>query len=288
MVKTFKETIHSLQDPNYGNVIISKPLKKVVWYWSQYLLLISALGFLMTIFFITNKLPQLPRFIEEKFPEGDIAFNGGQLSTTISQPLFIGSQEFALVLDTEASASALDKYSSGILFQKNQILMKSEDGQTDIQTYDKIPDFSINKQIASETISKNIVKIWFALFGIVLLFTLIISSITWFWKGLSYVIWALLFLAIAKFIMKKNLSYLQILKIVIYASVLPFLLSIILSFFPNPILEILNLAVLSYFGFNWVSNIQSDTVVQLVEAPQIITPVIKISRTKKKRKSSKS
>jgi hypothetical protein len=288
MVKTFKETIRSLQDPGYGNVIISQPLKKVVWYWTRYLLLVAGMGFLLAIFFVTNKLPQLPRFIDEKFPQGDITFKGGQLSTTIAQPLFIGSQEFALVLDTEASASALDKYSSGVLFQKNQILLKSEDGQTDIQTYDRVPDFSVNKQIASEAISKNIIKIWFALFGIVLLFTLIISSITWFWKGLSYVIWALLFLAISKFIMKKNLTYLQVLKIVIFASVLPFLLSIILSFFPNPILEILNLAVLSYFGFNWISNVQSELPAPLAKAPPVIAPVVRRSKPGKKKKSTKS
>jgi len=288
MIKTFKETIHSLQNPNYGNTIISLSLRKVIWYWTKYLLLIAGIGFFIAIFFVTNKLPQLPRFILEKFPEGNISFNNGQLSSTVLQPMVIGSPEFALILDTEASDSALDIYSSGILFQKNQILLKSEDGQTDIQTYERVPDFSIDKQTASETVSKNIIKIWFIIFGAILSLTLIISSITWFWKGLSYLIWALLFLAIAKFIMKKNLDYLQVLKIVIYASVLPFLLSIILSFFPNPILEILNLAVLSYFGFNWISNIQTEQTISPIIEPLEIVQKSKTSRAKKVKKSSKS
>jgi hypothetical protein len=288
MIKTFKETIHSLQNPNYGNTIISLSLRKVIWYWTKYLLLIAGISFFIAIFFVTNKLPQLPRFILEKFPEGNISFNNGQLSSTVLQPMVIGSPEFALILDTEASDSALDIYSSGILFQKNQILLKSEDGQTDIQTYERVPDFSIDKQTASETVSKNIIKIWFIIFGAILSLTLIISSITWFWKGLSYLIWALLFLAIAKFIMKKNLDYLQVLKIVIYASVLPFLLSIILSFFPNPILEILNLAVLSYFGFNWISNIQTEQTISPIIEPLEIVQKSKTSRAKKVKKSSKS
>ncbi len=260
------------------------PLGAVIWYWTKYLLLMAGISLIGITFFITNKLPQLPRFIAEKFPDGTLEINNGILSSSISQPLVMGNNDFVFILDTNASPSALDTYTSGLLLQKDQAIIKSEDGHENIQSYKQIPNFSTSRQDLADTISKNIVKVWFIIFGILFTLTSIFSVFTWFWKAVSYLIWSVIFYLIAKFILKKKLAFIEVLKIVIYASVLPFILSIILSFSPNPILEILNLGVLSYFGFNWISNIKTGdakpTPVSAIQ-PQISAP----TKTRKRKKS---
>lgn len=283
MIKTFRETLTSLQDSNYGNKIITLPLGAVIWYWTKYLILIAGISLIGITFFITNKLPQVPRFITEKFPDGTFEIKDGVLSSSISQPLVMGNNDFVFILDTNASPSALDSYTSGFLLQKDQAVIKSEDGHQNVQSYKQVPNFSTSRQDLADAISKNIVKVWFAIFGILFVLTLIFSTFTWFWKAVSYLIWAAIFYLITNFILKKKLQFIEVFKIVIYASVLPFILSIILSFSPNPLLEILNLGVLSYFGFNWISNITTEEDV-VKPAPPVQTQVSAPSKTRKGKK----
>lgn len=288
MISTFKETIRSLQDQYYGNEIIARPLRSVIWYWSKYLLLLAGIVTLLSVAFMTNLLPQAPRFIEEKFPSGYIQLKDHLLTTSLPQPIVIGNKEFALIMDTENStASELEAYVSGISFHKDQVFLKSEDGRIESQSYSQVPDFYADKNPVIDFLSHNMVKVWFVLLGLILILVLIGTSITWSWKMLSYVIWSAVFFLIVKFIMKKTLNYLQVFRIVIYAGVLPFLFSTLLSFFPSPILEILNLAIFSYLGFNWVTNLKTPAPLEPVYEP-VSLPEAPVTHKRKTRKTKRT
>jgi hypothetical protein len=104
-------------------------------------------------------------------------------------------------------------------------------------------------------VSSNSVKIWFGLTIALLVLAILAGLLIWFYRFISFAVWSAIFLIITKYLLKKSLTYLNIFKLVVYASILPFLFSMLLSTSSSPILDILNLAIMAYFTFNWIRNL---------------------------------
>jgi len=155
-----KETVASIKDANYGQVIITKSIKQVLWYWSKYLIFISIIPIIVAIFAFTRYLPESPKFIRDQFPEGKLTVKNHQLSTTVKEPFKTGNQDFSLIIDTGGNPKELDKVTSGILLLKDKAVIKSQDNQIDTQDYKKIPDFSTDKSQLSSWVSKYQFNLW--------------------------------------------------------------------------------------------------------------------------------
>ncbi len=282
MLATFKETITSLRDPKYGQIIIAKPLKSVVWYWTKYLLLVSFIPMIIAIVLLTRFLPEAPKLVEKKLPEGTLGSKNHELFTTI-QPLDLkipeteGSGPFRFIFDLNASPSAAESMSDGVLVLKDQLIVKTSDGRTQIQTFEKLPDFSTDKSQIAGWIRAHRYQIWTAGFIVILLVTAVISGITWVFRFLIFLVWTLVSWLVAKYLMKKSLTYLQVLNIVIYSSIIPLLLSLILTLTPNPILSLLNTGIFVFFIFTWIKNISPSAAV--TSSAPLPSPVKK-SRTR--------
>ena len=258
MVATFKETLTSLQDPKYGQVIISRSLKFVLWYWTKYLLLLAIFPLLLTIFAFTYFLPQLPRLAEKNFPEGTLGARNHQLFSTIPQPYQIWQgQNFAFILNLEGHPEDLDRTSNGVLILKDKFIAKTENGRTQIQTFSNIPDFSLDKYQLATWLANHRYQIWLVGTVAIILITAIFIGGFWLFRLGSFSLWTLVFWAGNKISIKKHLSYLQIFNLVVYASIFPLLLSAILFFAPNGILSLVTLGLFLFFSFSWLKNIPS-------------------------------
>jgi hypothetical protein len=275
MIATFKETITSLQDNKYGQVIIGKSFKSVLWYWTKYLLLISIFPLVLVISLLTRYLPQAPKFILDNFPEGTLTVKDSQLSSTINQPYKLGDSNFSVILDTGGNLSELDSVQSGVLFLKDKLVTKSPESQIQTQTYGRLPDFSLDKFQLADWITQNRSRLWFGGLVLILVAAVLISAAVWSGYLLGFVIWALVFWLVGKYLLKKVLTYVQCLNIVIYAQVLPLILSFILSFAPNQILDYMRLLIFFYFGFSWIWNLpgtEVPTPAPLTEKPVPVLP----------------
>jgi maltodextrin utilization protein YvdJ len=284
VINTFKETVISLQDNKYGLTIIAKPLKQVFWYFIKYLLLVSVLPLVIGTFLLTRYLPQTPKLIVDNFPDGLIQIKDKQLYSTINQPYKAGDSEFSLILNLEGSQTDLDAVKSGILFLKDKMVVKTEEGDVQTQTYDKIPDFSVDKYQLSGWISENRIKLWIA--GLILTLSAVLLGTVF--TGIFWVIrlafGAVIFWLIGKFAFKKTITYLQSFNIAVYASILPLLISFILSLSSNSFLGYFSLFLFFFFGISWIRNLSGKETLPASLAPEVqaISPPSKKSRRTKR------
>jgi hypothetical protein len=258
MIATFKETLTSLQDNQYGGQIITKPLKSVIWYWLKYLLFLSVFPLIVAIILLTRYLPQSPKFIHERFPDGVIGAKDQQLFSTIAQPYRIDNPDFSVILDLEGSEPELDSAKNGVLILKDKIVTKNENGQIETRTYGKIPDFSVDKNQIADWISQNSLKLWFIGLLIILIGVSIGLAISFFMWTIRLLIATVVFWLISKYVLKKSISYLQTFNIVVYASILPQIISFILSLAPSTIFSYLSLFIFLFFGYTWIKNLPTQ------------------------------
>jgi hypothetical protein len=270
MVNIFRETYTSLQDNNYGQVIIQKSLRQVIWYWTKYLLILMGIIVLIVIFLLTNKLPQLPKFIDSNLPDAEFRLQDGVFSTTLSQPQITGDSDYSFILDSAATSSALDTYKSGILITSTDLIVKSEDGTFTTQSFKNIPSFATSKLQIKSFVETHLTQIWFGVLAAILIISLFVTALVWTQRFTSMLIWSAIFLFLVKFFIKRSMNFADVLKIVIYASVLPLLFSFILSVSPNPLLDIFNLGLMAYFAFNWIWHLPSIT--QQPIEPEVLPP----------------
>ena len=271
MISTFKETIASIRDKNYAKLIIAKSPKQVVWYWSKYLILVSVIFLVISVFSLTHYLPQLPKFINDYFPDGVLSSRDNLLSTTINQPYKKGNSEFVFIMNLEGSASDLDAYTAGVLVLKDQLVFKTNPDQVQIQKLDKVPNFSISKNDLSSYVSKNNLKLWLIGCGILVALSLVGALVNWTFRLVVNASAALLFWISAKYLMKKQINFIDTFKIILYANVLPLLLSFFLSSPPNPIFDFLNLGLFIFLSLRWIRNLP-DTVVAVPVQTEVSHP----------------
>lgn len=258
MIATVRETITSLKKPDYGQVIVTKTTKSVFWYWTKYFLIIAAIPIIAAVVLLTRFLPQLPGFVEKKLPEGVLGFKDKVMFSTVKQPLVYefadGQTSFKFVFDLEASPSALDSVDTGLLILKDRIITKSNAGQSQAQEYGNVPDFSIDKFQIAAWLQSHLSGLWSVGFFLILVLSSIIIGITWVIRAGFFLVWALIFWLFSKYVLKQPLTYIQILKLVIYASVLPLILSVILAIMPNSLLSLLNTGIFVAFTYIWIKN----------------------------------
>jgi hypothetical protein len=282
VIKTFKETVASIQDPNYGQVIISKPFRPALWYWTKYLILISVIPLIIGIFAFTRYLPESPKFIQDKFPEGKLTFKSNHLSTSLKEPYQVGNQDFVFIIDTKGDAKELAGFTSGVLLLTDKAVIKTQDNQLEDQDYSKIPDFSITKAQLSSWVSQHLFALWLGGFVIILILGMVSFGLAWAFRLAIYLLWALAFWIFGKYLLKKTLTFLQSLSIVLYASIVQLVLSLFLAIAPNQLLDALGTVLFVYFAFTWLRNLPAA----LVTAPPAVH-LIPLKNRSRKTKSPK-
>ena len=279
MIATFKETITSLQDNKYGQVIITKPLKPVIWYWTKYLILIAVIPLILVIVILTRFLPEIPQIIKSQLPEGTLTAKDHILTSTISQPLRYEESDMAIIFDLQASSSAIESISNGVLITKDKIIVKSADGQTQTRDYLNLPDFSVDKYQIADWLQNHRYQIWVAGMVVIIILGIIIFMLTWFYRILVSLFWSLVFWLFNRFITKNPLSYLQVFNLVIYASVLPLILSLLVMLYPNSLLSFINTLIFVYFTYSWIRNLSSPKSAPLTPANSPKSPKSKSIKT---------
>jgi hypothetical protein len=282
VIKTFKETIASLQDKQYGTVIIGKSLKQAVWYWSQYFLLITVITVLLIIAGVTYFIPQLPKLLQKTLPDATYTVSHGKFSTTLKQPVVLGSSDFPIVIDTTSTdSSALAKTTTGVLITSDKIEVKQSTSSSQIQTISDFPDFSFSKNSTVSWISGHQLILWLGVCLGIILISVVISILFWLGRISGFVVWGLIFWLFAK-VIKYPLTYQNCLKLVLYASVLPYLMSVFTVLAPSEVLSFLNLAVFLYFGLTWLLTLSKSS--KIIEPSVPVTPKIASKSVSKKSK----
>ncbi|KKU29173.1 MAG: hypothetical protein UX42_C0002G0005 [Microgenomates group bacterium GW2011_GWC1_46_20] len=133
VIATFKETLASLQDLKYGQIILQKSVGQALWYWTKYLLLIIAIGVILAIAALTYYAPQLPKILGDQIPDVDLTITSGIASTTVKQPFTAGDDKFIFILDTTGKLEDLDKYPAGVLILADKVVAKKD--SADIRIY---------------------------------------------------------------------------------------------------------------------------------------------------------
>jgi maltodextrin utilization protein YvdJ len=251
VIATVKETITSLKDANYGNIIITKKIPQTIWYWSKYLLIVSIIPAVLDIGSITYFVPQIPKLSSQYLPEGSISIKNGQLSSTIKQPYLIKNSDFSFALDTTTSAKPASQSASGLILLADKWIIKDPDGNTRSGDYKKIAPFNISKKIFVDWTSKNQILIWVFLV-IISLVLFALSTATYFGTQMCiFFLWGAVLWFVAK-ITKRPLKLTGGFNLAVYAGVLPLIISTILSIAPNDVISILNIGLFVFFSFSWL------------------------------------
>ncbi len=256
MFSAFRETIASLKSSTYGATILTKPFRWVLWYWTKYLILLASIPMVISIFIITWYLPQAPRFITANFPAGSVTVKNHLLSTTIKEPYKTGNQDFALIINTAGGTGDLASVSGGMLFLKDQLVVKSPGtGQLQSQDYKQIPDFSFNRDQLAKWINSNSFKLWLILFAAVLVIGLVTAATGWVFRLALYGFCGLLFWLMGRYLLKKSLTFIQALAVALYASVPQLVISLVLSLVFSDLLNLLVILLFTYLSINWIRNL---------------------------------
>jgi len=252
VIATFKETLASLQDLKYGQIILQKSVGQALWYWTKYLLLIIAIGVILAIAALTYYAPQLPKILGDQIPDVDLTITSGIASTTVKQPFTAGDDKFIFILDTTGKLEDLDKYPAGVLILEDKVVAKKDSADIRIYPLKDFPDGTFTKDIVLNWVKNNQLLILGLGAVALLLFAVFITGFTWIWKLGGMAIFALL-VWLASRVIKRTISLADSLKLVLYASVLPTLVGTVSVLSPNSqISSIIQLALLLLYSLGWL------------------------------------
>ena len=229
---------------------MSLPLRRVLWYWAKYVLLFAFIPIILLIYSLTYYLPQLPRAIDENFPNAVIAFKDNTLSVNPPQQYTWGNPEFSLSLDTRDIPQDFSGTTTGILLLPRGIVIKSPHGETRTFPYPILPDFSLTKDGLKSFISTNQFMIWTVLVAGLLFLGLIGALVYVIFKLGSMILWALGFVIAGK-VLHRPLTLPGAFNLVIYSSILPLLLTAVMAVAPGDFLYYLSLGLFLYFAATW-------------------------------------
>ena len=210
VIATFKETITSLQDLKYGPKILAKTGKQTYWYWTKYFLALAGVGLFLILAVITYFVPQVPKFLSQNFPE--------------SQPAIYTDSGISFILDTTGKITDLSDYKTGILVTADKIFFKDQQSKVQEIAIKKFEDTAFDKNTIVNWSGENKPLLWGIVASSAVLILLSYGSFLY----ISYLvimlaaavgIWAL------SLILKKRISYINSLKLVFYASILPLIVS---------------------------------------------------------------
>ena len=210
MITTFKETLASLQDLKYGPKIFGKTIKQAYWYWTKYFLALAGIGLFLILAVITYFVPQVPKFLSQNFPE--------------SQPAIYTDSGISFILDTTGKITDLSDYKTGILVTADKIFFKDQQSKVQEIAIKKFGDTAFDKNTIVNWSGKNKPLLWGIAAGLAVLMLLS-------YGGFLYISYLVIMLAAAvgiwtlSLILKTRISYINSLKLVFYASVLPLVVS---------------------------------------------------------------
>lgn len=192
MFNVFKETWVGLRDLNYGSQIIKFSWKKVYKHWFSAFVWVFVVWTLGAIAFWTYFAPQIPKVI---------------MDTSLAKPMVVGDTKNVLMIDNNATASALSSYKAALLVGKENFWYKVDDktGQ-------------ISKTSVLAFIKDNKAKVWFLGTTFVIVITIFMVFSLCFSQILGILFWSIIFRLGGK-ILSKKLNYVETLKICAYASV---------------------------------------------------------------------
>lgn len=250
MLSTFKETVLSLKDHEYGKKIIAKPVKAVILYWTKYILFFAAIPLIILIPVWTYFSPQLPKLFRENIPEVNLNIKNGIASSSGYQPVIIGDSDFSLVMNLRGRESDLDNVASGILLLSDKLVIKSPDKNIQTHTLQSLEGLDINSASVINWISAHLGLTWLLGTAFIISFTVLAVSLYWSKQFTLFLLFSGPLWLVGK-VIRHPIHYINALKIIIYASVLPLIISAITIISPNTIIDILNIGLFAYFTISW-------------------------------------
>jgi len=251
MFKSLKQLFADLQDKQAGEKISQWPMKAPLILWTKYFAILVVVIALSIIYSLIYYIPQIPKIVSESIPNITLSVRNNVLSIIPEDPLKLTSPEGAIVVDTRENPDDYSSYSVGVFIYRDHSEVKDNAGVSQRYDFQNLKDFETSKSQVVSWFTENKTKIILILIPVVLLLAIIISSFAWGVRVLGFYVWsAILFLCFKLF--KHPLYFKQILPIVIYASILPLLISYILFFAPHPLLNFLNIALFIFFSLSWL------------------------------------
>ena len=258
MITTFRETWASLQDFTYGKVILKKTIGQSLWYFCKYLLLFGIAGLILALGLLSYFTPQFSRLVDQNFPDVKLSVTDGQVTTNLPQPFVAGDQNFAFIINTAGTIDDLAQYSTGVLILKDKLLVKSEDGQTRIQNLSDFNDLTVDKsQIVSWTQNHKLLLLGLGFLSLSLIIILL-SGFYWLWTLLASFVWSAILWATSH-LFKRPHPYLDILKLVLHASVISLFFQVLSLFFPASALSLIGLGLFVFYSLTWLWHLPAPT-----------------------------
>ncbi len=217
--------IESLRDLNYGSVVIKNSLSHAIWHWFKYVLGIGMCGLVIGISSLTYFTPQIPKFLQERFPVLPYTWDDGRVS---------------------------------VFLDENKLILNDRKGQSnEIKFSDIKKDFKLDKNSIVKWTEGN--KSWLLGAGLAILLSLelIMGGFYLLWQAVAFLLFAVGFWIFGK-IIKKNITFRDTLKIVIYAGVLPLLISTLNILFQDKILDMLSFGLFVFYAGAWIYHLQDS------------------------------
>lgn len=254
MLNTFKETYSSIRNLSYGRKIIAKTVSQSISYWLKYVIFISIIYGFFLIAITTYTIPQLPGLVKKHIAPGSISMQNSTLSLSYPQPIHLSLPDFNLTIDT--GTNPISEFNPGITFLSDQIITKTLDSQIFSQSYIGIPDFYLTQSQLLSWLQRNQITIWLIAIGIILIFTVLLTSMYTFYKLISFIVVSAIIKAISRlFKHSKSYKFTDIYKIVIHSSVITLLFSAFFALSPNLFFSFIELAIFLFFVRSWLKNI---------------------------------
>lgn len=247
--------INSLRDLNYGKKIIELSLGQAIWYWFKYVLGLGIGGLVIGISVLVYYTPQIPKFLNDKLPEISLSIKDGEVSTSLPEPYIWGDKNMALIINTKGTVDDLKEYRSGVLILKNKLLAKNKSETKLIDLSDMKDETKLDKNFFVSWTQNN--KAWLLVVGLVILVVveLIVGVFYMLWQALSFLFWSLVLFVLSR-LLQIRLEFLNILKIVLVASVVPLLISVLNILFQDKILDMVSIGVFVFYASIWIYHLK--------------------------------
>jgi len=251
MISTFKETLSSLRDPKYFEVIAKKTVKQSLWYWSRYVLFFALIPTILAIFTLTYYTPQFPRLAKQYLPEVDFTVKDGLASTSLSQPFVANFEDVVFIIDTTGSSTL---NTPGVMITQDKFIFRSPEGDTQTQSLKDLGDLHFDKSAAVSWIASHQFQIWLLGFLLIVLLAAIFSLFYVSFNILMFLFWSAVLWIISRLRHKKFL-FITGFKIAVHASVLPLIISALTFMSSSGLIFILNLFLFAFYTISWYRNL---------------------------------
>ncbi len=250
MRATFKETWTSIRDLEYGKEIVKKTVGQAFWYWFKYVLTISLVILGLSVATLTYLTPQIPQFAEKTLPDIQVHIKDGKLTTDAKQPLELGDDSFKIILNTAGAETDLDQIKNGALILADRILFK-DDTQTKTVKFSELDqEVSADKPTIVNWLKDHRLGLLMLGLVIALVTGIVLLGGYLVWKTLVFLLGSLILLLVGK-ILHRNLTFVDSLKLTIYAAAPALMISVIFTLTASQIGPTLSLITWVFLATAW-------------------------------------